>query len=220
MQKNLKMGTVMGKTQACAISTVAWFFGEKRVPQTASRVQQVSEWTTMWRGFSVDTRRRIRKVGGEERLPLWQKTPDAGTKRQPLSARIWKRAGSRAHQVFWQAPDASATPDGALFNKAQIIDSFSKVMEMQKWKRAAGHSLSSGMEKGIITVFAKQARSQLIKEGTIMAARAPDFLVCGAINERRLPVDGSIPNHFSVFVATRETWPPGSTNCGNVLETD
>ena len=48
---------------------------------------------------------------------------------------------------FWQAPDASATLDGALFNKTHIIDSFSKDMEMQTWKRAAGHSLSSGMEK-------------------------------------------------------------------------
>ena len=51
MCKNLKMGTVMGKTQACAISTIAWFFCEKRVPQTATRVEQVSEWITMWRGF-------------------------------------------------------------------------------------------------------------------------------------------------------------------------
>ena len=28
------------------------------------------------------------------------------------------------------------------------------------------------------------------------------------------------PTNFSVFVATRESWPPGSTNCGNVQETD
>ena len=92
---------------------------------------------------------------------------------------------------------------------------------MQTWKRAAGHSLSSGMEKGIITDFVKKARSQLIKEGNFMAARARDFLVCGAINELHLPADGSVvPTKFSVFVSTREPWPPGSTNCGNVLETD
>ena len=36
--------------------------GLNRVPQTATRVAQVSEWITMWRGFNVDTRRRIRKV--------------------------------------------------------------------------------------------------------------------------------------------------------------
>ena len=52
------------------------------------------------------------------------------------------------------------------------------------------------MEKGINTDFAKKARSQLIKEGNFMAARALDFLACGAINEPRLPADGSTPNQF------------------------
>ena len=33
MCRRLKLGTVLGKTQACPISTVAWFFGAKRVPQ-------------------------------------------------------------------------------------------------------------------------------------------------------------------------------------------
>ena len=75
---------------------------------------------------------------------------------------------------FWQAP-ASATLDRTLFNKAQIIESFSKDMEMQMWEKAAGHPLSTGMEKGITTDFAKKARSQLIKEGTFIAARALDF---------------------------------------------
>ena len=87
-------------------------------------------------------------------------------------------------------------------------------------ERAAGHSLSSGMEKGINTDFAKKARSQLIKEGNFIAARALDFLVCGAINEPRLPADGSIPNQFFCFRCALEPWPPGSTNYGNVLETD
>ena len=74
MCKNLKMGTVIGKTQACAISTVARFLGEKRVPQAATRVEQVSEWITMWRGFNVDIRRRIRKVW-EEKAPILAKRP-------------------------------------------------------------------------------------------------------------------------------------------------
>ena len=56
MCKNFKMSMVMGETQACATSTVAWFFGEMRVPQNATRIEQVSEWITMWRGFNVDTR--------------------------------------------------------------------------------------------------------------------------------------------------------------------
>ena len=116
-----------------------------------------------------------------------------------------------------RSPDGS---DGALFNKAQIIDSFTSDMEMQTWKAAARHSSSSGLEKGIITDFAKKARSQLIKEGSFTAARALDFLVCGAINEPHLPANGSIPNQFlcvrcdQKVLATRkhELWEcPGNT---------
>ena len=103
MCKNLKMGTVMGKTRACAISIVAWFFGERRVPQIAARVEQISEWITMWRGFDVGTRRRIRKVWRKRPL-VWQKTTVGGIKRQAQSlqpsVQYWKRAGSRALQVF------------------------------------------------------------------------------------------------------------------------
>ena len=54
MCRNLKLGTVLGKTQACPITTVAWFFGVKRVPQTAARVEQISEWISMWRNCNVD----------------------------------------------------------------------------------------------------------------------------------------------------------------------
>ena len=61
MCRNVKLGTVMG-TQAGAVSTIAWFFCERRVPQTGARVEQVSEWVTVWRGFNVDTRRRTREV--------------------------------------------------------------------------------------------------------------------------------------------------------------
>ena len=69
-------------------------------------------------------------------------------------------------------------------------------MEMQTWKRAAGHELSAGMEKRIITDIAKKARSRLIREGNFMAARALDFLVCGDINEPLLLADGTIPDQF------------------------
>ena len=100
--KNLKMGTVMGKTQACAVSTVAWFFGERRVPQTAARVEQVSEWITMWKGFDVDTRRRIRKVW-RKKAPILGSDPRRWNQAtSPISAtfaRCWRPAGSEAHQV-------------------------------------------------------------------------------------------------------------------------
>ena len=94
---------------------------------------------------------------------------------------------------FWQATEASATLDGALFNKAQIIESFSKDMETQMWEKAAGYPLSTGMEKGVTT---DQEGQVSIDQGNFMAARALDFLVCGAIHEPHLPADGSIPNQI------------------------
>ena len=76
------------------------------------------------------------------------------------------------------------------------------------------------MEKGITTDFAKKARSQLIKEGNFMAARALFFPVCGAIHELHLPADGAIPNQIFCFRCDqRPLSPPGTMNCGNVLET-
>ena len=94
MCRNLKMDTVMGKTRACTVSTVALFFGSKRVPHVATRVEQVSEWITMWRGFDADTRRRIRKVWREIDPTLandprrWSKAsgPIAATIRSVLEA--------------------------------------------------------------------------------------------------------------------------------------
>ena len=199
MCRNLKLGTVLGKTQACSITTVAWFFGVKRVPQTAARVEQISEWISMWRNCNVDTRRRIRRFW-RKKAPVLAGTPRRWNQATGLiSATIcsvleagWKPSSPG----FWQSLDGSATLDGAFFNKAQIIDSFSSDMEMQTWKAAARHFSSSGLEKGIITDFAKKARSQLIKEGNFTAARALDFLVCGAIDEPHLPADGSVPNQF------------------------
>ena len=190
MCRNLKLGTVLGKTQACPITTVAWFFGVKRVPQTAARVEQISEWITMWRNSDVDTRRRIRRFW-RKKAPMLAGNPRRWNQATgPISATIcslleagWKPSSPG----FWLSPHGSATLDGALFNKAQIIDSFSSDMEMQTWKAAARHSSSSGLERGVITDFAKKARSQLIKEGHFTAARALDFLVCGAINEPHLP---------------------------------
>ena len=61
-----KMGTTKGKTQACAISTVAWFFRINRAPQITTSVERILEWITKWRGFNNDTERRVRKV--------WRKT--------------------------------------------------------------------------------------------------------------------------------------------------
>ena len=87
MCRNMKEDTVMGKTRACAVSTVALFFVTKQVPQGATRVEQVSEWITMWRGFNADTRRRISKV--------WREIAPYSV---PPSVRFWERAGNQARQ--------------------------------------------------------------------------------------------------------------------------
>ena len=171
----------------------------------------------------MDTRRRIRQVWRKKAPMLASNLRRWNQATGPISATIcsvleagWKPSSPG----FWQTSDGSAALDGALFNKAQISDSFSSGTEMQTWKTAARHSSSSGLEKGIITSFAKKARSQLIQEGNFMAARALDFLVCGAIYEPHLPADGSIPNQFLCVrcdqrvLATRkyELWEcPGNT---------
>ena len=110
MCRNLKLGTVLGKTQACPITTVAWFFGVKRVPQTAARVEQISEWISMWRNCNVETKRRIRRFW-RKKATMLARNPVAGIRLRdlslPPSARCWKPDGSRAHQVFGSHPMAA-----------------------------------------------------------------------------------------------------------------
>ena len=174
----------VGETSCACCFHGSWVFRGKAVPQVAARVEQVSDWITM---FNADTRRRIRKIW-RAIAPTLANDPRRWSKATgPISATIClvPEAGRKPRSPgFWQSPDASAVLDGALFNKAQIVDSFSTDMEMQLWKQASGHSLSAGMEKGIITDFAKEARDHLIREKNFMAVRALDFPVCGAIDER------------------------------------
>ena len=44
MKRNLEIGTVMGKTQACASSAVAWLFGPTGIPDGPLRVVQIHAW--------------------------------------------------------------------------------------------------------------------------------------------------------------------------------
>ena len=124
-----------------------------------------------------------------KRLPLWQKTTEDGTKRQaqslPPSVQYWKRAGSRAHQVSGKRQKPVLLWVGLCSRRR------SSKVSPRIWKRKCGKR-----RRGITTDFAKKARSQLIKEGNFMVARALNFLVCGAVNEPHLPADRSIPNQF------------------------
>ena len=109
MCRNLKLGTVSEKTQACPITPVAWFFGVKRVPQTAARVSRSASGSLTRDAESAD-------FGGKSSL-CWPEIPVAGIRPRDLSlppvARCRKPDGSRAHQVFgshrmeaplWTAP--------------------------------------------------------------------------------------------------------------------
>ena len=157
---------------------------------------------------------------GGERLPLWQKTTEDGTKRQaqslPLSVESWKRAGIRAlasarSQCYsgWRSVQQGADHRKFLqgYGNANV-------------GKSGGASAEHGHGERYHYRLCKRARSQLIKEGNFMAARALDFLfVEPSMNLTCLRMD-LFPANFSVFVATREHWPPGSMNCGNVLGTD
>ena len=145
---------------------------------------------------------------GGKRLSFWQTTPDAGTKLQlrslPPFARCWRLVGGQAHQVSGKRQTPLLTALCSTKRRSSTIS--------QTCKRAAGHSLSVGMEKSIITDFAKKTRSQLSRERNILWLRVHwIFLVCESINEPNLPADGSTPNSFSDQSHTR---PPCDTVAG------
>ena len=48
----------------------------------------------------------------------------------PISALVLEAGWKPSSPGFWQSPDGSATLDDVVFNKAQIIDSFSSDVEM------------------------------------------------------------------------------------------
>ena len=122
---------------------------------------------------------------------------------------------------FWQSPDGSATLDGALFNKAQIIDSFSSDMEMQTWKEAARHSSSSGLERGISSQISPRMPGLSCSKKVISRLRGRwIFLFVEPSTNLTCSADGSIPNQFlcvrcdQKVLATRkhELWEcPGNT---------
>ena len=153
--KNLKMCTVMGKTQACAISTVAW---SESVRSAGKGSHFGKRPQTLEPSCRPNLCHHLLGVGGG--LEAERTRFLANARRQCYSGWRFVHQGADHRQL------------------------------LQGYRNAN-------------------------KEGNFVAARALDFLVCGATNEPRLLADGSTPNKFSVFVATREPWPPGSTNCGN-----
>ena len=152
----------------------------------------------MWRNCNV--RDAESADFGGKKAPCWPEIPVAGIRLRdpslPPFAPCWKPNGSRAHQVFgshWMAAPLWTAPCLTRHRSSTVSP---VTWRCKHGKQRPGILPVPVLEKGIITDFAKKARSQLIKEGNFMAARALDFLVCGAINEPHLPADGSIPNQF------------------------
>ena len=95
---------------------------------------------------------------------------------------------SRTQLFHDAAPDGKAVEEGtAKLGPTLSCKSTLLANDKSLGKLSVGHIGDEGVP---IT------RSQLIKEGNFMAARALDFLVCGAINEPRLLADGPVSNHF------------------------
>ena len=161
----------------------------------------------MWRGPNVGTRRRICEAW-RKKAPILARNPRRWNQLQgqslPPFAR-WRLAGSRAHQVSGkrQTPVPLWAALCSTRRKSSTVSPVTWKCK-QTCKRAAGQSLSACMDKGIITDFAKKARSQLIREKNVMAARALDFLVCGAITKLACLRMDLFPINFSVCVATGE----------------
>ena len=73
---------------------------------------------------------------GGKRLPCWPEIPVAGIRLRDLSLPPF----ARCVEAGWKPSSPAPLWTVPLFNKAQIIDSFSSDMEMQTWKAAARHS--------------------------------------------------------------------------------
>ena len=186
MCKNLKMCTVMGKTQACANTTVAWFSVKIQVPQTAARAEQVSKWITMCRGFNVDTRRRFRKVW-TKRLPLWQET-----------TRRWNQACLEAEHTRSLANARRQCHSGRRF-VLQGAD-HRQFLQWCDWRKVSSPTLPR-----------RPGLSWPERKFWWLHVRWTFLFVEPWTNLASLRM-ARFPTNFSVCVATREPWPPGSTN--------
>ena len=141
----------------------------------------------MWRGCNADTKRRLRKVWEEKRLSFWQETPDAGTIRQVhYLLGIWSRAGSHADQVSGkrQTPVPLSTALRSTRRRSSTVspDRCGQAnVEKSGWAlaqcRYAERYHNLRCQEGQVSADQRE------REKIFMAARALDFLVCGAVNE-------------------------------------
>ena len=156
-------------------------------PQTGCGDGQNPEralWITMWRGFNVDTRRKIRKVCWKK-APILARDPRRWNQAAgPISATIcsvlepgWKPSTPG----FWQTPELLWT--GA--DHRQFLPGYGNAnMEKSGWAFA-----QCGYGERYHHRLCQEGQVSADERGNFMAARALDFLVFGAINEPHLRAD-------------------------------
>ena len=198
MRRNMKLGTNMGGTNSCITSTLAWFYGPRGDPAISLKLDQIAAWIDKWVSYDDRTKARTRNIWKRAlpRLGLNQESMWSHAK-GPISGTIcavleigWKPLAPDR----WLAGDLMAIIDGAGFCKAHILGQAQKDISKHLWREASKHKNSSGLEDGGILQPAKAAKKSLIKEGNYAAAKAVDFLICGAIHDPEPKEDGHYKN--------------------------
>ena len=140
--KNLKLGTVMGKTRACAVPQSHGSSAKSechKLPPELDKSASVSQCGEV--SMSTQGAEFVRSCGKGSHFGKRPPTLEPSNRSNLCHHLLGVGAGLEAEETRFLA-DARAT-----LEQAQIIDSFFQDMEMQTWKRAAGLSLSAGMEK-------------------------------------------------------------------------
>ena len=126
--------------------------GASTAQVNATRVEQISEWVTMWRGFDVGTRRRIRKVWGQKGSLSGKRPQKMEPSDRPNLCHFLFSHGSgleAEHTRFVASTRNQCYAGWSSVQQGTDLESFSKDMGMQMWEKAAVHPLSTGMEKGM-----------------------------------------------------------------------
>ena len=110
---------------------------------------------------------------------------------------------------FWQAPQSDAFLDGALFSKAQIVDCFSRNIELQVWRKPLSTRPASAWRNESSPILPGTADINLSKN--VSAWLYERWILWSVQQSMRIIV--------FVFVVSSTSWPPESMNCEHVLPT-
>ena len=188
MRRNLKSCTPLGHTQSCLTTTLAWYYGAPQDPEVSLKVEQVAQWIDDWKTFDAAKRKRIHSMWrkmlptiGLDQANMWSKA------KGPIVATIcvlYEAGWKPLSPVRWfDVHGNGAIVDGAGFGKCQILAQLQQDIISQLWMRSEKHHYGSGLKEGADLHPARKAKASLIKEGKYSAAKAIDYLVCGALSD-------------------------------------